>query len=64
MTPQDKIAFAKANRCFIYYSPVPNGGTNKLRDEEHLTARFRGGAKNACNLNYKYTFKVPVMIAT
>ena len=61
MTPEDMIDFANADRCFICYRPFPNDGSNKVRDHDHLTGRYRGAAHNACNLNYKYTFKVPVM---
>ena len=62
MTPEDMRDFTNAERCFICNKPFPTEYSNKVRDHDHLTGRYRGAAHNSCNLNYKFTFKVPVMI--
>jgi len=36
-------------------------GTDRVRDHCHLTGNYRGAAHNHCNLNYKFTSRIPVV---
>ena len=58
MTKDDWKLFHKASRCHICGKDL---GADKVRDHDHITGRFRGAAHNECNLNYKFTGKIPVV---
>ena len=58
MTKDDWRLFHKASRCHICGKDL---GADKVRDHDHITGRFRGAAHNECNLNYKFTGKIPVV---
>ena len=58
MTKDDWRLFHKASRCYICGKDL---GADKVRDHDHITGRFRGAAHNECNLNYKFTRKIPVV---
>ena len=58
MTKEDWRSFHKASRCHICGKDL---GADKVRDHDHMTGRFRGAAHNECNLNYKFTGKIPVV---
>ena len=55
---KDWRSFHKASRCHICGKDL---GADKVRDHDHMTGRFRGAAHNECNLNYKFTGKIPVI---
>ena len=56
------IDFTTPNPSFICYRLFLNDGNNNLRDLDQVPGWDRGRAHMACNLNYKYTLKVPVML--
>ena len=58
MTPEDILDFANPERCLICNKHFPTEYSNKVL----LTGRYRGAAQNSCYVNYKFTFKVPVLI--
>ena len=58
MTKDDWRLFHKASRCHICGKDL---GADKVRDHDHITGRFHGAAHNECNLNYKFTGKIPVV---
>ena len=58
MTKDDWRLFHKASRCHICGKDLR---ADKVRDHDHITGRFRGAAHNECNLNYKFTGKIPVV---
>ena len=58
MTKEDWRSFHKASRCHICGKDL---GADKVRNHDHMTGRFRGAAHNECNLNYKFTGKIPVV---
>ena len=58
MTKEDWRLFYKASRCHICGKDL---GADKVRDHDHMTGKFRGAAHNECNLNYKFTGKIPVV---
>ena len=37
-------------------------GADRVRDHCHLTGVYRGAADNECNINYKFTGKIPVVL--
>jgi hypothetical protein len=39
-----------------------SGKCQTARDHCHVTGKFRGAAHNECNINYKYTGRIPVII--
>lgn len=43
--------FLKSNDCHICGKSL---GTDRVRDHDHLSGKFRGAAHSNCNLNYKY----------
>jgi hypothetical protein len=37
-------------------------GADRVRDHCHLTGKYRGAARNECNLNYSFTGRIPVIL--
>ena len=50
--------FQNATYCHICKQEL---GTDRVRDHCHLTGNYRGPAHNQCNLNYKFTSRIPVV---
>ena len=55
----EEQASQEATHCHICNEEL---GTDRVRDHCHLTGRFRGAAHSDCNLNYKFTNRIPVVL--
>ena len=60
MTEEEEDLFQKSNNCWICIKLIDNC-EDKVKDHCHLSGKFRGAAHKSCNLNFKFTKKVPVM---
>ncbi|XP_041351368.1 uncharacterized protein LOC121370296 [Gigantopelta aegis] len=58
MTGRDWQSFKTATQCHICKAPL---GPNPVRDHCHITGEFRGATHSECNLNYKFTGRIPVV---
>lgn len=58
LTVLDEQNFQGATHCHICDGEL---GTDRVRDHCHLTGKFRGAAHSDCNLNYKFTSRIPVI---
>ncbi|XP_033753110.1 uncharacterized protein LOC117336607 [Pecten maximus] len=58
MTGCDWQSFKSATICHICGKGM---GDDRVRDHCHVTGAFRGAAHNECNINYKYTGRIPVV---
>ena len=56
---EEESKFQQALICHIFDEPL---GTDRVRDHCHLAGKFRGAAHNECNLNYKCTGRIPVIL--
>jgi len=59
LAPEEEEEFQTATHCYICNELL---GADRVRDHCHLTGKFRGAAHNECNLNYKYTGRIPVIL--
>ena len=50
ITPQEEESFQFAEQCWLCENPL---GGEKVRDNDHLTGKYRGAAHNICNMNCK-----------
>ena len=55
MTKEDEDRYAQINRCHLCNKVMTS--TDKVRDHDHITGLFRGGAHSVCNLKYKISVK-------
>ena len=60
MTREDEEDFRKARKCHICEREYVTSD-HYVRDHCHITGKYRGRSHRSCNLNYKYTDKVPVI---
>ncbi|CAG2208295.1 unnamed protein product [Mytilus edulis] len=58
MTGSDWQSFKKATICHICKKELAD---SRVRDHCHVTGKFRGAAHNDCNINYKFTGRIPVV---
>ncbi|OWF56062.1 uncharacterized protein LOC110452091 [Mizuhopecten yessoensis] len=58
MTGRDWQTFNSAVNCHICGREL---GDDRVRDHCHVTGAFRGAAHNDCNINYKFTGRIPVV---
>jgi hypothetical protein len=58
MSGSDWQAFKKTTNCHICNKEL---GKDRVRDHCHVTEKFRGAAHNDCNINYKFTGRIPVI---
>ena len=58
MSGNDWQAFKKTINCHICNKEL---GKDRVRDHCHVTEKFRGAAHNDCNINYKFTGRIPVI---
>ncbi|CAG2208280.1 unnamed protein product [Mytilus edulis] len=58
MTGSDWQSFKKATLCHICKKELAD---IRVRDHCHVTGKFRGAAHNDCNINYKFTGRIPVV---
>ena len=54
----DERSFQTATYCHICDEEL---GSDRVRDHCHLTGKYRGAAHSDCNLNYKFTKRIPVV---
>jgi hypothetical protein len=59
ISSEQEQAFQEASVCHICKLDL---GADRVRDHDHLTGEYRGAAHNECNLNYKFTGKIPVVL--
>ena len=60
MTVADERSFKSNNKCRICEELFAKGD-NKVRDHDHITGRYRGSAHKDCNVNLRFTKKIPVI---
>ena len=58
ISAREERRFQRAIHCHICKKKL---GTDRVRDHDHLTGKFRGAAHNECNLNYQFTGRIPVI---
>ena len=54
----DEQRFKMATHCHICEEEL---GTDRVRDHCHLTGEYRGAAHGDCDLNLKFTSRIPVV---
>ena len=57
---EEEHLFLKSNSCWICKKLTENG-EEKVRDDCHVTGKFRDAAHWDCNINLKLIRKVPVI---
>ena len=57
-TEKDATRYREQEKCHICREEL---GTDRVRDHDHLTGRFIGGAHNICNLTRREQCKIPVL---
>ena len=60
MTEEKENLFQKSNSCGICKKLIDND-EEKVRDNCHVTGKFRDAAHWNCNINFQLTKKVPVI---
>ena len=60
MSTEDEERFHSSHKCWIC-NELLDVGDNKVRDQCHITRKYRGSAHWICNVNPKLTKKVPVI---
>ena len=55
----DEQAFQESTNCHICGEAL---FTDRVRDHCHLTGKYRGAAHSDCNLNYKFSNRIPVVL--
>ena len=61
MTEFISLANITATHCHICEKPFSGTDDKIVRDHDHFTRKFRNFAHQACNLNYRKLFVVPVV---
>ncbi|KAL9951227.1 hypothetical protein ACROYT_G043851 [Oculina patagonica] len=56
----EEQAFQRATHCHICDEELH--GTDRTRDHCHLTGKYRGAAHFSCNLNFKFSNRIPVVL--
>ena len=59
MSEEHERSFKSSNKCQIC-NKLFVAGDNKVRDRDHVTAKYRGSSHWSCNINLKLTKNVPV----
>ena len=59
LTPVEEETFRDASRCHICQQLLDS--RIRVRDDCHLTGRFRGAAHEECNLNYQDSRTIPII---
>ena len=60
MPAEDEERFQLNNNCWIC-DRLFDVGHNKVRDDCHITVKYRGLARWSCNINLKLTKKIPII---
>ena len=55
----EEQGFQRATHCHICGDVLDS---DRVRDHCHLTGKYRGAAHSDCNLNYKFTNRIPVVL--
>ena len=63
MSAEEEEKFQLANSCWIC-NTLFDVGDEKVRDQCHITGKYRGAAHFSCNANLKLSKKVPVIFHT
>ena len=58
MTWHDKLVYDNSTNCHIWNEEL---GEDRVRDHCHLSGKFRGAAREVCNLKYKVSTFFPVV---
>ena len=58
ITEEQERQFQQSRDCHICGEIL---GVDRVRDHDHLTGLYRGPAHNECNINYRFTGKIPVV---
>ena len=58
MTMRDKLVYDNSTLCHICNEEL---GEDRVRDDCHLSGKFRGAAHEVCNLKYKVPKFIPVV---
>jgi hypothetical protein len=58
MTGSDWQSLKKATHCHICNKKL---NQDRVRDHCHVTGKFSDAAHNDCNINYKFTGRIPVI---
>ena len=63
LTTEEKIYHNKQNICYICKKEfdISNKNHHKVRDHCHYTGKYRGAARNICNLRYKVPKEIPIV---
>lgn len=61
LSQNQEITYRLQTLCYICKNEF-TADNHKVRDHDHLTGLFRGGACNSCNINYKLPKFVPVVL--
>ena len=60
MSEEEEHLFQQSSSCWICKKLLDNY-EEKVRDHCHVTGNFRGAAHRSCNINLKWTKKVPII---
>ena len=60
MSVEDERRFQSSNECWICKKLLTDED-KKVRDHDHITGKYRASAQSNCNINLKFTKKVPVI---
>ena len=60
MSGEEEHLFQKSNSCWICKKRIDKD-EEKVRDDCHVTGKFRGAAHWNCNINFQLTRNVPVI---
>ena len=60
MTKEDNKDFKNSTKCWICDNDYFDTDI-KVRDHWHVTAKYRGSAHRACNINLKLNHKIPIV---
>jgi len=59
MTDEDETNFKQSKECHICGKNIIK--QRRVRDHCHVTGKYRGSVHDSCNLNFKFTDKIPVI---
>ena len=62
MSAEEEERFQLINRCWIC-DKLFDVGYDKIRDHCHITGKYRGAVHWSCNINLKFSKKVPFNIS-
>ena len=60
LTKNEEDIFQSSKHCHICEEELMDDQI-RVRDHDHLTGAFRGAAHTWCNINYRYTSKLPIV---